>query len=105
MKRSRLKFSRGSVTVLQIMVEYRKARVKLPNTKLKKKKSAASNKKNSQDEELRHELFQATRQTTKIRKAIVKFMSTDIKKNSEAQLSKMIQSGGFLHNAPCYSFS
>ena len=37
MKRSRLKFSRGSVTVLQIMAEYRKARVKLPNTKLKKK--------------------------------------------------------------------
>ena len=80
MKRSKLKFSRGSVTVLQIMAEYRKARVKLPNTKIKKKKSAASNKKNSQDEELRHELFQATRQTTKIRKAIVKFMSTDIKK-------------------------
>ena len=37
MNRSRLRFSRGSVTVLQIMTDYQKARVKLPNTKLKKK--------------------------------------------------------------------
>ena len=44
-----------------------------------------------------HELFLTTRQKTKIRNAIAKNMSTDIKL-SKAQLSKMIQSGGFLRN-------
>ena len=51
-------------------------RVKLTNTKLNKLKSAAKNKtgtilrinkKNFEDEELPHELFLTTRQTTKIR--------------------------------------
>ena len=40
-----------------------------------------------------HELCLTTRQTTKIRNAFAKNMSTDIKL-SKAQISKMIQSGG-----------
>ena len=42
-----------------------------------------------------HQLLLTTRQTTKIRNAIENNMSTDIKL-SKAQISKMIQSGGFL---------
>ena len=42
-----------------------------------------------------YELFLITRQITEIRNAIAKNMSTDIKLR-KAQLSKMIQSGGFL---------
>ena len=44
---------------------------------------------------LPHELLLATRQTTKLRNAIENNMSTDIKL-SNAQISKIIQSGGFL---------
>ena len=55
------------------------------------------NKKNFQDEALLHELFLITRQTTKISNVIVKIILTDIKL-SKAQLSKMIQSAGFLCN-------
>ena len=44
---------------------------------------------------LPHELLLATRQTTKLRNAIENNMSTDIKL-SKAQISKIIQSGGFL---------
>ena len=43
---------------------------------------------------LPHELFLTTRQTTKLRNAIENNMSTDVKL-SKAQLSKIIQSGGF----------
>ena len=49
------------------------------------------NKKNFEDEELPHELFQTTRQTTEIRNACANNMSTDIKL-SKAQISKTIQS-------------
>ena len=42
-----------------------------------------------------HELLLTTRQTTKLRNAIENNMSTDIKL-SKAQISKVIQSGGFL---------
>ena len=42
-----------------------------------------------------HELLLTTRQTTKLRNAIENNMSTDIKL-SKAQISKIIQSGGFL---------
>ena len=52
-------------------------------------------KKNFQDKELPHALFLTTRQTTKIRSAFANNMSTDVKL-SEAQISKIIQSGGFL---------
>ena len=44
---------------------------------------------------LPHELFLTTRQTTRLRNAIENNMSTDIKL-SNAQISKIIQSGGFL---------
>ena len=44
---------------------------------------------------LPHELFLPTRQTTKLRNAIENNMSTNIKL-SKAQISKIIQSGGFL---------
>ena len=44
---------------------------------------------------LPHELLLTTRQTTKLRNAIEKNMSTNIKL-SKAQISKIIQSGLFL---------
>ena len=44
---------------------------------------------------LPHELLLRTRQTTKLRNAIENNMSTDIKLPN-AQISKLIQSGGFL---------
>ena len=45
------------------------------------------------------ELFLTTRQTTKLRNAIENNMSTNIKL-SKAQISKIIQSGGFLCKIP-----
>ena len=44
---------------------------------------------------LPHELLLTTRQTTKLRNAVQNNISTDIKL-SKAQISKIIQSGGFL---------
>ena len=44
---------------------------------------------------LPHELLLTTRQTTKLRNSIENNMSTDVKL-SKAQISKIIQSGGFL---------
>ena len=85
------------------MSNYQEARVKLTNTQLNKLKSAAKNKtgailrlskKNFEDEELPHELFLTTRQTTKIRTAFANNMSTGIK-FSKIQISKIIQSAGF----------
>ena len=84
------------------MANYQEARVKLTNTQLNKLKPAAKNKartmlklnkKNFQDEELSHQLFLTTRQTTKIRNPFQNNMSTDIKL-IKAQISKIIQSGG-----------
>ena len=51
--------------------------------------------KNFNKDELPHELFLTTRQSTKLRNATNNNMSTDIK-FSKAQLKKLIQSGGFL---------
>ena len=51
------------------------------------------NNKNFEDEELSHELFLTTKQTTKITNAFANNVSTDIKL-SKAQISKIIQSGG-----------
>ena len=71
-KEKRLKFSQGIVT----WKNYQKARVKVTTTKLSKLKSAAKNntetilrlnKKIFEDDELPHEWFLITRQTTKIR--------------------------------------
>ena len=101
-KDTRPKFSQGSVTALQKF--FKKARVKTTNTQLYKLKSAASNKigttlrrtkKNLQYIQLRYEFFLRTRQKTKKTNAFNKNMSTDIKL-SNPQLSKIIQSGGFL---------
>ena len=72
-------------------------------TQLNKVKSAAKSKtrtilrlskKNFDDEELPHELFLIIRQTSKIRNAFARNTSTDIKL-IKAQISKMIQSGGY----------
>ena len=106
------------------MANYQEARVKLTNTQINKLKSEAKsktgtilrlNKKNFEDEELPHELFLTTRQTTKIRNAFANNMSTDIKL-SKTQISKIIQSGGSFGSLLvnfrkestkkcCYSFS
>ena len=70
------------------MANYQEATVKLAHTQLNKLKSAAKNKigtilrlnkKNFEDEELSHELFPTTRQTTKIRIDFANNMSTDLK--------------------------
>ena len=84
------------------MANDQEARVTLTNTRLNKLRSAAKtktgkiltlNEKNFEAEELPHELFLTTRQTTKIWNAFANNMSTDIK-FSKAQMSKIIQSGG-----------
>ena len=51
------------------------------------------NKKNFEDEELRHESFLTTRQATKTSNTFADNMSTDIRL-SRPQISKKIQSGG-----------
>ena len=77
------------------MASYEEARVKLTHTQLNKSKSPAKNrtrtvlrlnKKNFEDEELPHELFLTTRQTTKIRNVCDNNMTADIKL-SKAQIS------------------
>ena len=86
------------------MVEYSKANVKLTDTQLKKLKTAVKNKtgttlrmslKMLNGNDVPHELLLTTRQKTKLRNAFNNNMSTDIKL-SKAQISKVIQSGGFL---------
>ena len=70
------------------MADYKRARVKVTNTQLNKLKSASKTnagttlkitKKIFQDEKLSHELFQTKRQKAKIRNALAKNMSTDMK--------------------------
>ena len=70
------------------MWNYQEAIVKLTNEQLNKSKSAAKSKtgtilrltkKNFEDEELPHELFLTTRQTTKIRNTFANNITTDIK--------------------------
>ena len=86
------------------MVEYSKVSVKLSDTQLKKLKTAVKNKtgatlrisfKMFNGKDLPHELLLKTRQKIKLRKTFNNNMSTDIKL-SKAQISKRIQSGGFL---------
>ena len=86
------------------MVEYSKVNVKLSDTQLKKLKTAVKNKtgtalrislKMFNGNDLPHELLLTTRQKTKLRNALNNNMSTDLKL-SRAQISKIIQSGGFL---------
>ena len=90
------------------MTQYNSLNVKLSNSQLNKLKSAIKNETdivlrlssnmvgNSGDNaNFSHELLLTNRQVANIRKAFANNLSTDIK-FSKAQLSKMIQSGGFL---------
>ena len=88
------------------MVEYSKVDAKLTNSQLKKLKTAVKKKtevtlrmsfKMFDGNDLPHELLLTTRQKTKLRNAFNNNMSTDIKL-SKAQISKIIQSGGFLRS-------
>ena len=90
------------------MTQYNSLNVKLSNSQLNKLKSSIKNETdvvlrissnivgNSNDNtNFPHELLLTNRQVANIRKAFVNHSSTDIKL-SKTQLSKMIQSGGFL---------
>ena len=86
------------------MIEYSKVNVKLTDTQLKKLKTAVKNKTGTtlrtnfkilNGNDLPHELLLTTRQKTKLRNALNNNMSTDLK-FPRAQISKIIQSGGFL---------
>ena len=92
------------------MTQYNSLHVKLLNSQLNKLKSSIKNEtdvvlrispnvvSNSNDNtNFPHELLLTNRQVANIRKAFAKNTSTDIKL-SKTQLSKMIQSGGFLGN-------
>ena len=88
------------------MVEYSKVNVKLSDTQLKKLKTAVKNKagtglrinfKMFNRNYLPHELLLTTRQKTKLRNGFNNNTSTDLKL-SKAQISKIIQSGGFLRS-------
>ena len=86
------------------MVEYNTVNAKLSNSQLKKLKIAVKNKQGTtlrtnarmfNGNNLPHELFLTQRQITKLRNNIEHNLQTDIKL-SKAQISKIIQSGGFL---------
>ena len=90
------------------MTQYDSSKVKLSNSQLNKSKSAIKNETdvalrlsaymigNSDDEtNFPHNLLLTNRQVTNLGKALANYLSTDIKL-SKTQLSKMIQSGGFL---------
>ena len=90
------------------MTQYNRVNVKLSNLKLNKLKSAIKNEtdvvirtspnmiRDTNDQtNFPHELLLADRQVSSIRKAFSNNSSADIK-FSKTQLSKMIQSGGFL---------
>ena len=85
------------------MIEYNKVNVKLSDSQLNKLKTVIRNQTGAtlrmnirmfNGNNLPHELLLTTRQITKLRNAIENNMSTDIKL-SKAQISKVIQSGGF----------
>ena len=86
------------------MVEYNTVNAKLSNSQLNKLKTAVKNKQGTtlrisarmfNGNSFPHELFLTQRQITKLRNNIENNLSTDIKL-SKAQISKIIQSGGFL---------
>ena len=90
------------------MTQYTSLNVKLSNLQLNKLKSAIKNETdvvlrissnmvgNSKDNtNFPHELLLTNRQVANLPKAFANYLSTDIKL-SKTQLSKMIQSGGFL---------
>ena len=86
------------------MAEYNTVNVKLSNSQLNKLKSAVKSKQGTtlrmnarmfNGNNLPDELLLTTRQTTKLRNAIINNLESNIKLN-KAQISKIIQSGGFL---------
>ena len=88
------------------MTQYNSLNVKLSNSQLNKLKSAiknetevvlrlSSNVIGDNETNFPHELLLTNRQVANIRKAFANNSSTDIKL-SKGQLSKMVQSGGFL---------
>ena len=86
------------------MVEYNTVNAKLSNSQLNKLKSAVKNKQGTtvrisakmfNSDNLSHKLLLTIRQITKLRNNIENNLQTDIKL-SKAQISKIIQSGGFL---------
>ena len=88
------------------MVEYSKVNTKLSNTQLKKPKTSIRNKtgaalrmnlKMFSRKDLPHEFLLTARQKTKLRNAFNNNMPTDLKL-SKAQISKIIQSGGFFRS-------
>ena len=88
------------------MAAYSKVNVKLSDTQLKKLKNAVKNKTGTTlrinlnvfaGNDLSHELLLTTRKKTKLRNAFNNNMSTDLKL-SKAQISKIVQSGGFLES-------
>ena len=88
------------------MTQYDSLNVKLSNSQLNKFKSAiknetevvlrlSSNMIGDNETNFPHKLLLTNRQVSNLRKAFANHLSTDIKL-SKTQLSKMIQSGGFL---------
>ena len=86
------------------MVEYSKVNVKLSDRQLEQLKTAAKDKtektlrmslKMLNGNNAPHELLLTTRQKTKLRNALNNNTSTDLTL-SKVQISKIIQSGGFL---------
>ena len=86
------------------MVEYTKINCKFTNVQINKFKEAVKSNegaslrlgiKNFNKDELPRELLLIIRQNTKLRNAINNNLATDIKL-SQAQIKKLIQSGGFL---------
>ena len=90
------------------MTQYNSLNVKLSNSQLSKLKSAIKNENDvvlrsssnmvgnsNENTNFPHELLLTNRQVENIRKAFANHLSTDTKL-SKSQLSKMIQSGGFL---------
>ena len=88
------------------MVEYSKVNVKLSDTQMKKLNIALKNNagttlrmtlKMLDGNDLPHELLLTTRQKAELKNAFNNSISTEIKL-SKAQISKIIQSGGFLRS-------
>ena len=88
------------------MTQYNSLNVKLPNKQLNKFKSAIENEAEvvlrlrpnmvgDNETNFPHKLLSTNRQVSNLRKAFANHSSADIKL-SKTQLSKMIQSGGFL---------
>ena len=88
------------------VTQYNSLNVKLSNSQVNKLKSAiknetkvilrlSSNMTGDDETNFPHKLLLTNRQVANLRKAFANYLSTDIKL-SKTQLSKMIQSGGFL---------